>query len=171
MTETTRAKNRCFGHSAVTPWHGVVHCRNKTADTETTTPKQRPPFLPIVTPSMDPLLQQLTSYLTSLLPLAAGRGAKSRLEAVNRCLAGARFRVVSSGRPGLGPSRPSGGLRDGRAGPPPPPGPGETGPGPATIIRDGTMLACPESASGRPQSLTRGDSDSVAAELQSRSRP
>ncbi len=42
ITETTPPKQLealwlfRLGHSAVTTWHGFVHCREKTADTETT---------------------------------------------------------------------------------------------------------------------------------------
>ncbi len=42
VTETTPPKHRnkrCFGHSAVTTWHGFVHCRGKIADTDSW-PKQ-----------------------------------------------------------------------------------------------------------------------------------
>ncbi len=46
MTETTDAKYALFRSQLGHDLHGVVHCRGKTAHTETTTPKQVPPYLP-----------------------------------------------------------------------------------------------------------------------------
>ncbi len=48
VNETTNAKHALFQSQCGHDLHCVVHSREKNADAETTTPKQAPPYLPII---------------------------------------------------------------------------------------------------------------------------